>query len=294
MQHAFLITAYKDVPALERMVGHLGPHALVYIHLDRRSRVPRAQVDALRALPTVRLLSRRHRVNWGSTAHLRAILLLAQAAVKDGQAEYLHLISGSDHPLLHHARFDVWMEAQRGNEFLEHFPLPTTYWREGGLDRLLRYHPLDLIDIRKPRRKALIDLLMRLQARLGISRSLKGLPPLHGGSTWWSMSRACVAHVLDRLARQPQLMARFAHTRCGEEILFQTLVLDSPFAGRVVNDNLRYIDWHTRNGSTPAVLDITDQERLPTSGKLFARKLESPVSDELIAALQQDLAAPER
>jgi hypothetical protein len=275
------------------MVWHLGPHALVYIHLDRKSRVPRSQLDALHDLPTVRLLSRRYRVNWGSTAHLRAILLLADAAVKDEAAEYLHLISGSDHPLLHHARFDAWLEEHPNSEFLEHFPLPTPYWREGGLDRLLRYHPLDLIDIRKPRRKALIDLLMRLQTRFGMIRSLKGLPPLHGGSTWWSMSRACVAHVLDRLAREPQLLARFDHTRCGEEILFQTLVLDSPFAARVVNDNLRFIDWHTRNGSAPAVLDITDRERLMASGKLFARKLESPVSNELIAALQEELATQE-
>ncbi len=286
MRHAILITAYKGLPNLARMVRCLGPKAEVFIHLDHKVRVVQADMDALRAIPTVKLLSRKFRVNWGSSAHIKAILHLAEQALRDPDVGYLHLISGSDHPLLPWERFEAFMEERCGQEFLEHFPLPTRFWRNGGLDRITHWHPLDTIDIREPHRSAWMDVLLRWQVRLGVQRSLRGLPPLYGGSTWWSLSRGCVAHVLDRLEREPRLLRRFRHTRCGEEILMQTLVMDSPYAANVVNDNLRHIDWHARNGSAPAVLDLSDLPALSVSGKLFARKLESPVSEGLIAALE--------
>ncbi|MCW5898847.1 MAG: hypothetical protein KIT10_06220 [Flavobacteriales bacterium] len=286
MEHAILITAYKDLPGLTRRVRCLGPRARVFIHLDRRSRVRAEDLEALSALPQVRLVSRRYRVHWGSLAHLKAILHLAETALKDPDTSYVHAISGSDHPLLPWERFASFFKERDVAGYLEHFPLPTPYWRNGGLDRIGYWHPLDLLDIRKPGRQAWVDRFLRLQRAFGIERSWKGLPPLHGGSTWWSLGRACMAHVLDRLAREPHLLRRFRHTRCAEEILVQTLVMDSPFAAQVVNDNLRYVDWHARNGGNPAVLDLSDLPKLETSGKLFARKVEAPVSNTLISALE--------
>lgn len=294
MVHAFLITAYKDVPRLIALVRALGPEAHVYIHLDRKSVVPKAQLDALLAEENVNMVSRRYRVNWGGTAHLKAILHLARSAVKDGEADYLHAISGSDQPLLAPAAFDAWMETYRGQEFMEHFPLPTPHWRNGGLDRIEQYHPLDWIDVKRGNNRLWVSRLVRLQQRLGIRRSTRGLPPLHGGSTWWSLSRACVAHMLQRLENEPRLLRRFAHTHCGEEILVQTLVLSSPFAPHVVNNNLRYVDWRKRNGSIPAVLGMDDLDRVLNSGKLFARKLERPVSDGLLAELERRTFATPR
>ena len=287
MVHAFLITAYKDVPRLRQLVRALGPEAHVYIHFDRKSRVDKAELDGLLDEENVNALSRKYRVNWGSMAHLKAILHLARLAVDDGEAEHLHLISGSDHPLLGPAAFDAWMEAHRGREFLEHFALPTNHWRNGGLDRIMYYHPLDLINVRRGNNRDRVNRFVRLQGALGITRRMHGLPPLYGGSTWWSLSRACVAHVLQRLDQEPHLLRRFAHTHCAEEILIHTLVLASPFASNVVNDNLRYVDWHRRHGSTPAVLDREDLHTLLGSGKLFARKLERPISDELIEELER-------
>lgn len=74
-------------------------------------------------------------------------------------------------------------------------------------------------------------------------------------------------------------------THVPEEVFFPTLVMASSFAGRVVNDNLRYMDWVPRNGNNPAVLDMSDAERIVRSGKLFARKLDRPVSSSLMEHL---------
>ncbi len=115
---------------------------------------------------------------------------------------------------------------------------------------------------------------------------------MYGGSTWWSLSRACVSHLLNECAKNPSYLRRFAHTHVPEEIFFQTLIMASPYAKFVVNDNLRYVDWVARNGNNPAVLDLTDLDKVLASGKLFARKLITPMSQGLIDALRERMSTP--
>ena len=123
------------------------------------------------------------------------------------------------------------------------------------------------------------------QRKVGIQRSLKDLPPLFGGSSWWSLTTTCVAWVLQYVDEHPELLRRLWMTHVPEEVFFPTVVMASPFADRVVNDHLRYMDWTPRNGNNPAVLDMSDAERIDRSGKLFARKLDHPVSTHLMEHL---------
>jgi hypothetical protein len=295
MKHGILITAYKDIDSLVDLVNSLGPEAGVFIHLDRKSQIPTSELERLACLPPVKLISRRYRVNWASTNHLRSILELARVAAQMGGWDYVHLISGSDYPLTSWTEFDGFFERHRGSQFLEHFPLPTRYWGDdGGWSRLTYYHPLDAIDARRSGRTRLLDLLLRAQQRLRVERSLRALPPVYGGCTWWSLTGDCVTYVLEHCARNPHYLRRFHHTRCSEEIFFQTLIMNSPFAGTVVNDNLRYIDWRWRNGSYPAILDETDVTRILGSGKLFARKIERPTSDKLREHMRRHVRPTDR
>ncbi|MEO8589508.1 MAG: beta-1,6-N-acetylglucosaminyltransferase [Flavobacteriales bacterium] len=287
MQHAFLITAYTDLDGLNALIECLGPEAHIFVHLDRKARVPEAALDRLRQQPTLRFLSRRYSVNWGSARHLHCILELCRSAVKDERIDYLHLITGSDHPLVARQDFNAFFEQHRGSEFIEHFPLPTRYWPEGGLDRLTLYHPLEVLDLRDPRQRRMRDLVKMVQLKLGVRRSLDGLPPLHGGSTWWSLSRMCVADLLKACDADPGYLRRFRHTHVPEEIFFQTLIMSSPFVEHVVNDNLRYVDWVARNGNNPAILDLSDLDKVLASGKFFARKLVPPASQGLIDELRR-------
>jgi len=292
MQHGFLITAYRDIEGLLALIADLGPEAHVFVHLDRKALLSKSELDHVKALPTLRFLSRRYAVNWGSRDHLLSIIELARAAAKDERIDYLHAISGSDRPLVPWFEFNTFFERNGGSEFIEHFPLPTRYWNGGGLDRLTLYHPLDLLDVRTPHQKRSLDLLLMMQGKLGVRRSLRGLPPLFGGSTWWSLSRACVSHLLKGSDSNPGYLRRFRHSHVPEEVFFQTLIMASPFAKHVVNDNLRYVDWVARNGNKPAVLDLSDLDKVLASGKLFARKLMQPTSQGLIDALREHIRRP--
>ena len=65
------------------------------------------------------------------------------------------------------------------------------------------------------------------------------------------------------------------------------IIIGKPFHKKLANDNLRYIDWNSRNGSSPVILDESDFSNLISSDKLFARKFENPISAGIVAKLKQ-------
>lgn len=46
----------------------------------------------------------------------------------------------------------------------------------------------------------------------------------------------------------------------------------SKFSSKIKNNNLRYNDWHYRNGSEPAFLDVTDIKKIESEKLLFRSK----------------------
>jgi len=81
------------------------------------------------------------------------------------------------------------------------------------------------------------------------------------------------------------------YTFCPEELYFQTVIMNSKYAKNVSNNNLRYIDWNPsrvgKDSTSPAILDLNDLEKIKNSNMLFARKFDTPNSDELKLALQR-------
>jgi hypothetical protein len=89
--------------------------------------------------------------------------------------------------------------------------------------------------------------------------------------------------------RNPSLLKRLRFTFCADEIYFQTILMNSPLKNKVINNNLRFIDWTKRNGSFPANLDESDFQMLVESDKIFARKFDFPVSEKLKLRLTEFL-----
>ena len=115
------------------------------------------------------------------------------------------------------------------------------------------------------------------------------MPPLYGGSTYWSLSRGALEYVTDFSQNNKLILNRFKFTLCAEEFYFQTVLLNSAFADSIINNNLRYIDWIARNGNNPAILDESDYEKLISSKALFARRIEAPTSKLLMSKLSDFL-----
>jgi hypothetical protein len=290
LKQGLLITAYKNPDHLLELIGHMDKDFYFFIHIDKKSKIEEADIIKLKNSQNVILLSRKFKINWGGLNHLKAILLLVEAALKTDVSR-MHLISGHDFPIKTSVAMKAFNIQHYEKEFIEAFELPTPGWSNGGLERLLYYHFYDQFNA-KSSQVRIIRFLINFQKKMQLKRPLKiSLPKLYGGSTWWSLSAPCLKYVIDYTKANPSFLKRFKYTFCSEEIFFQSIIMNSPFRRNVVNDNLRHISWIKKNGNCPANLDETDYDNLMGSGKLFARRFEYPVSRPLLKMITQHMGA---
>ena len=282
MRQAILITAYHDFPQLQQLVDYFDSDFELFVHIDRRSPLPDLHPHSARVH-----LYRRYRVPWGSVNHLRAILLLMHEAYRHTDLQYFHLVTGSDYPVLPLHAFKTFCETHRNETSLEHFPLPRASWDgEGGLERIrFRWlQPWLQPSMQGTLGYRLTINLVKLQRKLHLQRPFNHFGGhLSGGGTYWSMGREAVGYALDYLDAHSGYLRRFRMTKIAEEICLPTVWVNSTLP--MTNRSLRYIDWGPE-GFAPQVLTDSDFDRIVGSGALFARKMQSGLSDTLIERLK--------
>ncbi|WP_162417029.1 beta-1,6-N-acetylglucosaminyltransferase [Cyclobacterium roseum] len=290
MKHAILFLAYKNIDHLMEYIDFMDDDFLFFIHLDKKSKFSNASIERLTSQKNVVFVSRKYSVNWGGLNLLKALLLLAKEALKNKEVGYLHSMSGQDFPIKSSQQIKLFFERHNGKQFIEYFPLPSSRWVGGGINRLDYYSFYDVFNKKTKSGSKLISILLKIQKFLGFRRKpFAFFPKLYGGSAWWSLSRSCVSYVIDQLDQDPQIMVRMKHTHCPEEILFQTVLLNSPFQSSVHGNTMTLVLWECRNGNSPATLDRSDLSKVLNSNKLFARRFEYPVSKELVKLIKKEV-----
>lgn len=288
MNHAFIITAHKNGDQLERLIEQLeGENSFFYIHIDKKSELFKDNVlKKIKNKNNVFFPSKFINVYWGGFSHLKAIILLLNEAIKNKKIDYFHAISGQDFPITAFKKFDDFFIKNNGNEYITHFILPSPNWLEGGLGRVEHYHLNDIFDPKKKLFTLINRRVISFQKSLKIKRQK---PPCfqqyHGGGTWWSLSKNAIEYIFELINKEPKLLSRYKYTHCSEEIFFQTVLMNSKFKDKIIDNDLRYIDWNTRNGNCPANLDENDFVSIINSHDFFARKIELPVSEKLRSTL---------
>lgn len=288
MKHTILIMFHKNMEHLIHIISSFSgkDDFSIYIHVDKKYRMTTAEIARIRGFRAVRGVFSEYHINWGGFNLLKAELLLMREAVRDDHAGYVHLISGQDFPVKKHVDFLNYFEANKGREFLEYRVYPNPEWENGTRSRIEHFFPFDWFNCKTASGLGAINRIINLQKRLKIRRKPPGqFSQMYGGSTWFSLSRECVRYILEETAGRPAFYNRLKYTFVPEELYIPTVVLNSPFGGAVVNDNLRYIIWQNRNGNYPANLDAGDFQRIINSKAFFARKMEYPVSRSLVEML---------
>ncbi len=268
MKIAHLIMAHKAPAQLERLARALAhPEADIFVHLDRKTDI--RLFAAVAALPGVQFVRRRFEVTWGgyslTEATLEGMREILQAPTTYG---LINLISGEDYPIKPTAVIHDFFAQQPGRSFVEYCSSGAAWW-QANESRVSRYH---FTDLRFPGRYAAQRLLNKLLPR----RQLPEFSTLHGGEMggWYTLTRACAAYAVRFVDEHPALR-RFARLTWGsDEYLVPTILLHSPLADTITNDNQRYIDW-SGGGSNPKILTLNDLPALEATSKLFARKFDS-------------------
>ncbi|MHC4946987.1 MAG: beta-1,6-N-acetylglucosaminyltransferase [Planctomycetota bacterium] len=283
---AYLIMTHKSPRQLLRMVEALQhPSVAFFVHVD--DKVEEAQFRYMvRHHPNVRFIRPRHVVEWGGWSMVAAELDLVRAALRAG-AQSMVLLSGVDYPVWSNRRLvEFFLGSDRS--YVEHYRIPSRYWDRGALNRVRQYWLCDdPIRLRSRLWRRTIGRVWRgvwhrvirfwfnLAFKLGFELGLRRKPPddlvFHIGSQWWTLSRPAAEYVLDFVERRPDAVRFYRHSHVPDEGFIQTVVMNSPLRDRVVNDNLRFIEWD--GGFNPRVLEQGDLDTILRSGSAFARKI---------------------
>jgi hypothetical protein len=276
MKQVFLIHAHKDLVQLNALLARLcDPDFALYVHLDRKWKLDPRLVD-----PRAHRIEPRLDVRWGSFSQVAATLAsLRQVLAREPRFDKLLFLSAQDYPVLSNAALKEELAAHAGAELIDTVPIGP-----GGWPAAYRYEYFHAEGAALPLRLAcaLANRALRLCGRT--RRFPAGLTP-YGGSTWWALSRPCLLHLLAWVDERPGLARFFRSVLCPDEMFFQTLVMASPFASRVLARNYRYVQWPARSARNPQVLVEADVERIRASGAHFCRKLEGVRSAALRARL---------
>jgi hypothetical protein len=314
---AYLIQAHNDAPHLARMIDALDVDAAdYYVHIDAKSDIE--SFSRLFNRRGVTFLREREKVYWGGFSQVRATLRLLRAALNVGYARYA-LMSGCDFPiksaptirdtLLDSKREYLCVERRLDERprnghamFVDHYHLND--WelfnpRVARRYRERRGTPL-LSNVARTAAHAMVrGAFVVGRAALPRRRYVSGMVP-YQGSSWWSLTDACVRFALDFIARRPEYVRFHQLTSSPDEIFFHSIVKTSPFAEQISHDFERaaivgndsgahYIDWRAKNVPLPKTLDESDFGALMASEALFARKFDSRTSAGLLAMLEQRL-----
>jgi hypothetical protein len=272
MKLAHLILAHAMHPQLQRLVKRLQhPDAHIYIHIDKKADT--GQFNHLLTIPGVFFIENRVLVTWGDYNMVQATLNSFQEILATAENySHINLLSSQDYPLKPTQDIHSFLFANTDKTFIRWFAIPQQ-WDEP-LSRLTKYSFGDYDFPAKHRLQALANTL--LPARK-MPKSLQA----YGRSQWFTITPACALYVINYLNENKNVQRFFRMTWAPDELVFQTILVNSPLKNSLVNNHLRYIKF-TPAASRPKTLTIDDAYILKTTDKLFARKFDLTQHEDIL------------
>lgn len=277
MRLAHLILAHNNPLQLERLIKRLTyKNTDVYIHLDKKSNL--ADFKHLATFENVFFIVSRTAIVWANYSMVTATITSFEEILSSGiDYSHINLLSGMDYPLKSASAIQEFLFEHADKTFMR-FRHIFKEW-EASTSRFTLYSFGDYNFPFKFTIQAVMNKLMP-------ARKLpEGLEP-YGRSQWFTMTPVCIRYVIDYLKGHPNVKQFFRMTWGVDELIFQTILLNSKLKDSIVNDHLRYIRFD-KQGSRPHTLTIADKQVLLDSNKFYARKFSTETDTEILDYLDQ-------
>lgn len=291
MKIAILILIHENSDQQKQLINHLSKDFDVYVHVDKRSKIDINEI----AGPRVFVFSE-YKVYWGDISLTLATIFLFRKAFTQKYERYI-LISGADIPLKTNSVINDFFQ-NNTTEYFSYFELPDSRWNgNGGFDRFDYFYPKlykrgatnkFLCFSSKAINKIQISYIIPVLKKLKIHRKRIKNIKYYGGANWINITNNCVEQILNFLDNNKSFLKKFNHTRCCDEVFFQTIILNYIKNVNVENKSLRYIDWES-GPERPRTLRMSDYEKLKQSDALFARKFNAAVDNDIIQKVYKDI-----
>lgn len=287
IQHAILIETHANIDLLARVILRMNAdNHYFFVHVDKKTK---NYQDFLKlASKHVVFTDKRYNVRWGSVNQIYATLELINKAKSIGiKFDYYHLISGQDYPIHSNRYFDEFFSYNTKSyiELDNKSPIEPRY---------MYYHLNGLMNVRCGFGEKLKRHSLKLQKHLTVLFQIRKPLPMqpYKGSNWWSLHKNMIDYILIYINKHPEYLKRFQFTSCCDEVFFHTLLFNSKLKGSIIEEDLRYYDWHRTypKEQLPRVLSITDFDKIKCSNALFCRKIDNLLSHDLIEKIDKSLS----
>lgn len=302
MKIAYIILAHKYPEQLTRLIHRLNTETTsFFVHIDKTTdeKTYGQMVQELKAFSNVYWL-KRYATYWGSFRAVKATYEgIKELFNKNIEFDYVIFLTGQDYPIKSISYIEKFLTKNSGKEFIEYYPLPCKKWKNPNFTinvdrvenwfingRLVKHDWIALPPNSSLKLRAFLSLcsfLIRLNILRRKRKFPEGLQPF-GGSAYWCFSKNCAAYINNFIHQNPAFVNFFRFAGLTDEVFFQTIVLNSPFKEKVINDNLKYVVW-----PGPATLGKKDLDNLLNSSDIFARKFDATIDEEILNLIDQKI-----
>lgn len=289
MSQAILILAHKDADYIYSLSILLKQKFNVYVHFDTKFNLSDEFKEKFNKSNV--FICQKFNVKWGAFSIVEATFVLMKEALKNKDNTFFHLISGQDVPTknineiynFYNNNENIYMPyAFSKNIYKSHENV--LWWTK-------YYFYFDKVNRRTWYGKIYhrVSLIIQMIFNINKFKNLNIKDDIYHGSAWIDIPREPLEYVFDFLKERQNWYKLFQTSAWPDESVFQTVLCNSEYKGKIIKDNHRYIDWEHRYKNGPKFLDITDYDKIKTGNYHFARKIDKNISKELIIKLQKDL-----
>lgn len=285
MKHAYLILAHNNFYTLKLLLKLLDNEQNdIYIHMDKKTKkVPREELSNLVKKSKVYWIEQT-KTYWGDYSFINAELNLMKTAILNDEYEYLHLISGVDLPLKKQSEIHKFFEDNKGKEFVGFSNLNNNYE-----NRVKYYYWLQKYEKNSKVMAKMQEILTNIQKKLKVNRLKNTNIKIAKGPNWVSITGNFAKYIVEQ---ENWINKLLKYTNCADEVVIQTILINSPFAKNIYNKDdeykgcLREIDWERGN---PYIWKKEDKEILLNSNNMFARKFDENTDKEIMKIILDNL-----
>jgi len=299
MKIAFLNLCHTDPELVTRAARKLTEHASLdmFIHVDLKSEIGPFQ-EALSGLSSVYFTQERVKVYWGGFNAIKAtVALLRQALESPVEYDYFVILQNLDYPTRSNEDIIGFFEANAGKEFIRgchiagtkdwHYARKYKIYNKRDDDFYLTKHTKPRMYMRYAH--MMLRSLMTIRSNGVIVENGQRFD-LYYGAAQWAVTRELAVYLVDFYDSHPRFNQVMKHVQFPDEEYFHTIVHNSPYKQRclkydepverwLVNwRNLHYFDYPREI----TVLTEKYYERIMADGALFARKVQTGISDALL------------